>query len=140
MAIRTTVALVRAVMGLEPGEESSSLSPFIETANSIVTDKCVDTDTYTYTAAKLELIERWLSAHFYTVFDGQTTVEQVASLRQQYAFKIDLYLNNTKYGQVALSLDVNGALAAYQQELLNGKRACRVTWLGRPMDGISQGV
>lgn len=136
MAIRTTAALVRGVLGMEPGDEEAVLTPYIETANSVVTDKCVDTDTYTYTAAKLELIERWLSAHFYTVFSGQTTVEQVASLRQQYAFKIDLYLNNTKYGQVALSLDTNGALAAYQQELLNGKRRCNVTWLGRPMDGI----
>lgn len=135
MPIRTTAALVRKIMGLEPGDESADLSPFIETASQVVSDICVDTDDYEYSDDKLELIERWLSAHFYTVYEGQVTVEQVASLRQQYAFKIDLYLNNTKYGQMALAIDTNGSLVEYQQSLINGgARRATMSWLGRSLD------
>ena len=132
MPARTEATRVRRVLGLEAGEEEFDLSTSIETANSVVTDICLDTATYTYTPAKLELVERWLAAHFYTVTGGQVTVEQVASLRQQYAFKIDLYLNNTKYGQMAIALDTNGSLVAFQQLLENGGRhKAGAFWLGR---------
>jgi|GEM_PF-1757021 len=132
MPARTEATRVRRVLGLEPGDEAFDLATSIETANSIVTDICLNTASYTYTTAKLELVERWLAAHFYTVTDGQVTVEQVASLRQQYAFKIDLYLNNTKYGQMALALDTNGSLVAFQRLLENGGRyKVGAIWLGR---------
>lgn len=128
MAIRTDAELVRKVLD---GDEESDYSPYIVAASSIVDDVCVDTSTYTYTAAKLELIERWLAAHFFTVQDGQVTEEQAGPVREKVAFKIDLFLLNTKYGQVALALDTAGNLAAWQKELENGgPRRCGMTWLG----------
>lgn len=129
MPIRTDPELVRKVLD---GDEEDDYSPYILTASSIVDDICVDTSTYTYTDEKKELIERWLAAHFFTVQEGQVTVEQVASLREQYAFKIDLYLLNTKYGQVAIAIDTAGNLARYQAILAaGGPRPVGMTWLGK---------
>lgn len=136
MAVRTTPERVRKIVEVD---DEDDLAPFIETANSIVDAVCVDSDTYTYTAVKLEMIERWLSAHFFMVYVGQVTVEQVASLRQQYAFKIDLYLNNTKYGQIALALDTEGNLVKYQEDLKNGgKRRVGMTALGRYVGNVAE--
>ena len=129
MAIRTDAEAVRKL--IDWPEDDDDFGPSIETASSIVTDICVNTTTYTYTAAKLELIERWLAAHFFTVQTGQVTEEQAGPVREKFAFKIDLYLNNTKYGQMALAIDTAGNLAALQAELENGgRRRVSATYLG----------
>lgn len=131
MPVRTDPESVRRVLD---GDDESDYTVYIETAASVVDDVCVNTVTYTYTAAKLELIERWLAAHFFTVQDGQVTEEQAGPVREKVAFKIDLFLLNTKYGQVALALDTAGNLAAFQKELeTGGPRVATMTWLGRPI-------
>ena len=59
--VRTTSSDVEGIIEVDA---SISLDPFIETANAFVTECCSSVSTYD--ATRLELIERWLSAHMYT--------------------------------------------------------------------------
>ena len=83
-------------------------TPFIETANALVTEVCTVSG---YATSILELIERWLAAHFSFIRIGQISREQVGRASQEYATKIGFNLAQTKYGQQALVLDYKGNLA-----------------------------
>lgn len=125
----------------------NDVAPFIEAAAYLVGRVCataviVGTDPPEpfYTNEELELIERWLAAHFYCVFDSRSLNEQVSSLRIQYQSKVDLGLDVTHYGQQAKVLDVNGGLAALDN-LTTGDAALRklkggVRWLGTPNQDV----
>jgi hypothetical protein len=107
-----------AVQGVLETDASISLSPYIEVASALVTRIC--TGTY-YDSTLLELIERWLAAHFYALRDKRVASEGVKGLSTTYeAPKTDMYLANTVYGQTALSMDVYGNLAAWQKQLEEG--------------------
>lgn len=130
---RTTSVLVGGIIELD---EDIPVDPFIEVANAIVTDICTDVE-FGYDDARLELIERWLSAHFYSVRDPRTAVEQASTLRQHYENKVDLGLNLTRYGQQAMIVDTAGGLAALQnslQEVITplpaNKKPINLTYLG----------
>ena len=123
---RTTseeVALIIEVDG------SISLTPFIEAANALVTEKCSTDD---YDATRLELIERWLSAHFYAIRDARPTNERAGSVGASYQSKVDLGFDVTHYGQMAMRLDTAGGLAALNAEAKKGgSRTATVTWAGK---------
>jgi len=123
---RTTseeVALIIEVDG------SISLTPFIEAANALVTEKCSTDD---YDATRLELIERWLSAHFYAIRDARPTNERAGSVGASYQSKVDLGFDVTHYGQMAMRLDTAGGLAALNAEAKKGgSRTAMVTWAGK---------
>jgi hypothetical protein len=89
------------------------LSPFIEAANQLVTDCC---DGAGYASAKLELIERWLAAHFYAIRDPRVADERAGAVSASYMHRVGLHLAQTTYGQQAMLLDTAGGLA-----LLNGR-------------------
>lgn len=123
MAIRTTSDAVEEIVETEV---TISLTPFIEIASAMVDELLVDAgygDTY------LELIERWLSAHFYSIRDMKRASEQVKTLRESFQYKVDLYLAVTVYGQQVLALEYKGILAALQKRIQDGTRP-GMTWLG----------
>lgn len=129
MAVRTTASAVAEIIEVDT---SISLTPFIETANQLVTDVCSDSD---YTAAKLELIERWLSAHFYAIRDARVDTEKAGSVSVKYQYKIDLNLKSTHWGQQAMLLDYEGNLAALNKRMETGqKKTATVTWAGTDYD------
>ncbi len=129
MPVRTDAERVRKIL-YDPLEEDD-YEPHIEAASLLVDELCVDTSDHTYTDARKEMIERYLAAHFFTVQTGQVTEEQAGPVREKVAFKIDLYLNNTKYGQQAIVLDTAGNLARYQAILEGGgPRAVAMHYLG----------
>lgn len=131
MAVRTTAGAVEAICEVEP---TISLTPFIETANSVVTRVCVKTPT-SYTSVELELIERWLSAHFYCTRDPKTIFEMAGAVAARYEGKVDLNLNNTRYGQQAMLIDTEGGLAALNREVgRKGVGRVRVNWVGTDSD------
>ena len=73
MAVRTTFDAVALIAEVDT-DVSADLAPFIETANYLVTQLCAsatklvnEVETPFYDDVALELIERWLSAHFYHV-------------------------------------------------------------------------
>lgn len=112
MPFRTTDELIRKVIEVD---EDVDLEPFILPANELVTELCdapyADSDD-AYSEERLELIERWLSAHFYTVLEGRTSFEKASRVSQSIESKVDLGFNLSKYGQTAMRLDTKGGLAA----------------------------
>lgn len=128
---RTTPVQVSSVIETDGGID---LAPFISTANELVTECCGDVG---YTETRLELIERWLTAHFYAIRDPRAQSEKAGSVAASYAMKVDMHLQATQYGQQALTLDTNGGLAALNQRALKGKLAqASVKWLGTPKKGF----
>ena len=125
MAIRTTEA---AVSGIIEVDSDISLTPFIETASNL-TDR-VAAASSPPAAATLELIERWLSAHFYTVRDPRPVSERAGSVGETVQSRVDLGLKTSHYGQMAISLDPTGTLKAISA----GTRQASVTWVGTDDD------
>lgn len=105
------------------------LTPFIEAANVIVTQHCApDTD---YTITDLELIERWLSAHFFGIREVRAMSEGVKGISEHKAMKIDLGFDLTMYGQMAKRLDYKGYLAALDERSKKGTTSAgTISWLG----------
>ena len=127
MAIRTTPPLVAEIIEVD---EDISLDPFITTASALVDDVASADTNGDLTSDRLELIERWLSAHFYAMRDPRFVFERAGPVSATYQSKIDLNLALTHYGQQAMVLDTTGALRA----LSSGKRAARASWLGTDDD------
>ena len=106
MAIRTTN---NQVLALLPASDLSAV-PFIEMASSIVDDSLVGQG---FTAAKLELIERWLAAHlFASTVEPQIKSTKTLDAADIYVIKGGLGLNATTYGQMVQVLDTTGLLKA----------------------------
>ena len=130
MSVRTTSAAVELVLGADygalPDGTNQDLDPYIETAASIVDDldELATSRGYDLTDAKLELIERWLSAHAYTKSDPTYQSRSTGG-------RSGTFVRNPKcpepYKDMALMLDPTGLLNA----LLNQARA-GATWMGLP--------
>lgn len=102
--------------------------PFITMANELVTEKCADSS---YSDTRLELIERYLAAHFYCVTDMRLASVNV-DVSVSFQHKIDLYLNQTAYGQHAMLIDTDGNLAALNEAMMKGgKVSASLTWVGK---------
>ena len=127
MAVRTTSG---AVGGIIEVDATISLTPFIETASALVDQCCTDLDT-NYSVAQLELIERWLSGHVYTVRDMRAEAEKAASVSEKKQSKVDLGFDTSHYGQTAMRLDWQGGLAKLNKQVLKGQAtAVGLTYLG----------
>lgn len=135
---RTTA---NAVKGIIEVDDDQDLTSYIETANALVTDQCTgyrsDGVTPQYDSTRLELIERWLSAHFFAINFRRTLQEGVATGPNQMfdRIQVDLGLNNTAYGQQAMRLDTFGNLAALENSMKTVKKTFngegrRIVWLG----------
>lgn len=121
---RTTPAAVRSIAKIKASITDAALAVFIEAANSIVTRLCLLSG---YDDPTLELIERWLAAHFYHVFDPRRVDEKVDVLSATYEGKSGMNLNFTRYGQQAMLLDTAGNLAMLQREITQGRRVIKGT-------------
>ncbi len=138
---RTTPELVR---GIIDAQADVDLTPFIATANLLVNVVCAASGyTDGYVGSQMELIERWLSAHFYTVFDNQLTAAKAGTVSVHYQNKIDYGLKSSIYGQQAILLDTAGNLAALENTaqikrkinvaiLWGGVRRCWPGYIGEP--------
>lgn len=117
-----------AVGGIIEVDSNISLTPFIEVANSLVTDLCTNDD---YTDAKLELIERWLAAHFYAIRDQRIASETAGPVTETKQYKVGLHLDQTIYGQQAMLIDTEGNLAGLNQRMKGkGPASVGMNWLG----------
>lgn len=130
MAVRTTSTAVGKL--IEIYDEDVDFDPFIETANSVVTDVCTDSG---YSAAKLELIERWLAAHFYAVRELPAHSESVRGVSESKMYYVGMDLRSTMYGQQAMLIDTAGNLAALNKQMTTGgKTPVVMAWLGTEDD------
>lgn len=121
---RTTAEAVATIIELD---EDIDLEAFILTANELVTEVCVPLE---YSDTRLELIERWLSAHFYAIRDMRTASEQAGSVAASYQYRVGLMLANTMYGQQAMLMDSKGGLASLSKSMEMGRRKSSIKWLG----------
>lgn len=135
MAVRTTRANIAAIIELDDSviPNDAAMLPFITIANELVTERCTGT-TYgpatAYSEDRLELIERWLAAHFYTNRDPRSSDEKAGSVGASYQSKVDLGFDTSHYGQTAMRLDTNGGLAALNDLMKKGAPRVGASWLG----------
>lgn len=132
---RTTAAAVKLI--LAPAKDydtglAADLTPFIDTASAMVDDivSCITAKGGTaLTAARLELIERWLAGHYYKVSDKTYSSRSTADASGAFDGQTAMYLESTLYGQTAIRLDSSGCLDA-----AGGKeqKVASAIWLGRP--------
>jgi len=118
---RTTAANVQKIISHDSA--ITDLDPFIDTANELVTEICGDSG---YTDTRLELIERWLAAHFLAIRDPRYESKKIGSAQGKYRSKVDFNLSLTHYGQQAQMLDTAGGLSTLSKR----PRESSVTWLG----------
>lgn len=128
---RTTATNIKKIIEVDTTivPADADFIPFIDTANEIVTEMCTGTNgpATKYTDTRLELIERWLAAHFYAIRDPRAKSEKAGSVGINYQGKVDLNLSVTTYGQQAMMIDTHGGLS----KLNSGKSpAAAVLWLG----------
>jgi len=132
MAVRTTSTLVGGIIELE---DDFDISPFIAIANELVTECCSEDD---YDATRLEMIERYLSAHLYTNYDPRAKSEKAGDVSVSYQSAVDLGFNTSHYGQHAMLLDTAGGLAALNKRTQDGKTSSvAVTWMGKTADEVT---
>ena len=112
---RTSALLVQGI--IETDATIGSLDPFILAANELVSEVCAPLG---YGDIRLELIERWLAAHFYAVRDLRIASESAGSVKSDYQHKVDLNLAVTIYGQQAMTLDTIGGLASLNKQTTSG--------------------
>lgn len=137
---RTTSALVEAIVDINPGLD---LTPYIVAANQITTGVCTYQTPkhpcpgrpipYTdgFIGSQMEIIERWLAAHFYGVYDALLSASRALDASVQFQFKIAYDLRNTRYGQQAIMLDFQGNLAKWNNSAGVLKRIkISMGWLG----------
>lgn len=114
----TTVDAVKGVVEVDDTlYDDDALQSFVEAAAWLVQDVVLPAYTTPPSNAKLEVIHRYLSAHFYSVTDPRSISEWIGTVRTFYEYKVDLHLNLTRFGQQAIALDTSGALAAYNNQL-----------------------
>lgn len=118
---RTTTAAVAGVIEQDTTINSGDLSVFIDAANELVTELCAPATSYT--GYRLELIERWLAAHFYAVRDPRALSEGVKGITTAYMTgRQGMILQSTSYGQQAMALDSNGYLSQMSVQVEHGRR------------------
>jgi hypothetical protein len=125
---RTTVELVADIMEVDA---TVSVAPFIAVANKMTTrllSELIEDEEL------LELIERYLTAHFYSLKVKMTSAEGAKGITETYAIKVGLGLEATVYGQQALLLDDTGTLSALQNPAAASSASGSVTlqsfWTG----------
>lgn len=127
MALRTTQDLVLDIIEVDL-VTWPDLTSFMKAANHLI-NRIVDLTKYT--ADELQLIETWLAAHFAAIADMRRAMEKAGDVSESFQHKLDLRLDVTMYGQQAMILETEGALAAWNEESKNGaKRKVGVIWLG----------
>ena len=132
MSVRTTERAVRAILGGHY-DNSTGLQPFIDTASSLVDD--ISAAAPSILASRLELIERWLAAHYYEHSDPIASSRSTGKASGQFQGRTEMGFDSTKYGQEAKRLDTSGLLVKLDQPL-RPKAGC--LWLGKqPRDQLN---
>lgn len=130
MAVRTNEGEVKKVLMRDyDSQNCPTLLPFIRTA-SVVTDRietCAAAKDITLTSTELELIERWLAAHFYSCSDRPFLEKTTGRSKAVFQGKTSMNLDSSHYGQTAKLIDTSGCL-----EALDKRKKVRVSWLGKP--------
>ncbi len=130
MSVRTTERVVKAILGGHY-DGATGLQPFIDTATILVDRIAAADSTSSMTTASLELVERYLTAHFYAHADPITQSRSTGRVSGQFQGRTDMGFDATLYGQTAKRLDATGTLSNMDLPL-SPKAKC--IWLGKVRD------
>ncbi|MBU0846544.1 hypothetical protein KKH23_05090 [Patescibacteria group bacterium] len=140
--MRTTKDNIEGIIELDPEivPDDAAMLPYITVANELVTECCTGDagPDDEYNDDRLELIERWLAAHFYTVRDPRMVSERAGSVSGTAQSKVDLGFDTSHYGQIAMRLDTNGGLAKLNQQTKKGAPVVSGAWMGTHPDDIPE--
>ena len=132
---RTVANAVENILGDHYNSDGNpSLGPFIEAATDVVTrvSTCATTRGVTLSSTTLELVERWLAAHFYLLSDPVAQEKVTGDAEVVFQGETGKGLEATHYGKNAMVIDHSGCLASMSQG-----RVASVMWLGKaPSDQI----
>lgn len=103
---RTTVLAVGKIIEVDP---TIDLEPFLLDA-AVFYNSVVGTAN---TEEVAEMVERWLSAHFYSIRDNRVSQESAGPVSQTLVGRVDLRLDGTYHGQQAIMLDTSERLAGW---------------------------
>ena len=124
---RTTADAVGGIIEVDSGV---SVLPFIEIANALVEELLADL----FNDTRLELIERWLSAHFFACEYPRVSAEAAGPVSASYQQRVGLGLELTSYGQQVKILDTSGTLAQLDANSKTTKvritKQAKVHWVG----------
>ena len=123
----TTASAVQAILG-QHYDGSTDLAPFIETAARLTARVASKDAGAELTSVDLELIERWLAAHFYAQSDPILQSKSVGKSSGVFEGQTGMGLQNTRYGLQALTLDASG----YLSKIARGVVKVGMGWLGKP--------
>lgn len=125
MPLLTTVEAVQQIIDYDQ-EFIPDINPFLDTAvalaDSVIGTALADT--------MMEQVQKYLAAHFIGITDPRLQSAQVKSLLESYQTKLSLGLGVTHFGQVAMTLDTTGKLAAWNQRVVEGKGKVQFFWAG----------
>lgn len=120
---RTTSDSVKAVLLRQYNSSTNpDLTGFIETASALVDQLVICAATYgvAHSDATLELIERWLAAHLYTLPDPMYKSKRTGNAAAEYVTDGKGYLG------MAQSLDSTGCL----ERIMGSRKSPSIEWLG----------
>lgn len=106
--LATRDMLLKICKEIDSDTPETETTSFIESAHVLL---CAVLDGYGIPTSLLTQIEKYLSAHFAVIAYPATQREGVGPLTRSYVSKVDLRLDNTRYGQQALAIDPTGVLA-----------------------------
>lgn len=131
MSRTTPQAVIDILAGEYDNILNTNVQPYIDTASAMV-DAVVAADGLLMLGAGLqEIIERWLSAHYYQIGDPGYQSRTTAAANGTFNGQTTQAFKSTRYGQQALALDLTGFLARRDRELDSlGRRMVQVAWLG----------
>ena len=125
MPLLTSAEAVQQIIDYDQ-ELIPDLTPFLDTAVAL-TDSVIGT---ALADPLLEQVQKYLTAHFVGITDPRLQTAQVKSLLETYQVKLSLGLGVTHFGQVAMTLDTSGKLAAWNTRVVEGKGRVQFFWAG----------
>lgn len=131
---RTSAGAVKSILMDDFGPKLDglvpSLTPFIETANALISRviTCAGRKDITISTTEAELLERWMAAHFYVMSDQNYTSKSTASASASFQGQTGKRFEASKYGQTAMTIDPSGCLEAINMGV---NRTASAKWLGK---------
>jgi hypothetical protein len=130
VAVRTTELQVIGVLGANY-DGTTSLTPFIDTATSLVDDIDMADTSSLMSDNRLELIERYLAAHFYAHADMIAASRSTGAAGGSFQGQTSLGFDGTYYGQTAKRLDATGLLMKLDMPV---RPKASLKWMGKIKD------
>lgn len=135
MARTSTDSVIALIADNYDSEYSAVMTAAVETAHALTNQLDARDTSGKLSDADLELIERYLAAHFYGNTDQFFATKQTGPSGGSFQGGTTMNLGGTKYGQTAMVLDVTNWLSKRNAEVSEGSvRSASVSWLGVPKE------